>query len=251
MYCGDGRSHRHRGAGSRARCLGRRLDEVVTVRSSAATKSSKSWPPTQDTLGDVTTIEQLREGEAFDGETFSGLDLTDADLGNKEFSNCTFRNMKLPQTRWTDTRLEDCVFDDCDLTRVVVAHLVFRGVAFNRCKMMGIEWASLGAHPAMTFTDCNLRYCSFIDLVARKVPFIRCAIVDATFVQANLGEAKFEDCQLAGTRFERCDLRKATFAGSEDLLLEPAHNQVQGASIPLASAVLLAASFGMKIVEHH
>ncbi|HLK88271.1 MAG TPA: pentapeptide repeat-containing protein [Polyangia bacterium] len=195
------------------------------------------------------TAEDLRRDESFDDLTFAGLDLARADLGGKVFSNCTFRNLKLAESRWERARLEDCVLDDCDLTRAAPAGLVLRGVRFQRCKMMGIDWSALGAFPDLTFADCNLDYCSFIALAARKLAVTRCSFVEATFADCNVGEARFEECHFAGARFERCDLRKATFPRARDLLLDPAANQIKGAAIPPESAFLLAASFGFKLAD--
>lgn len=193
------------------------------------------------------TAAELRDGESFDDETFVGLDLADADLGDKLFANCTFRNLKLPESRWGRARLEDCVFEACDLTRLAPAGMVLRGVRFERCKMMGVDWTDVGTYPDLAFVDCNLDYCSFVSLRAHNLPFIRCSLVEANFVDCDLAGATFEGCQLGGARFERCDLRKASFAGSHALLLDPATNQVKGASIPAESALLLAASFGFKV----
>jgi uncharacterized protein YjbI with pentapeptide repeats len=195
------------------------------------------------------TAEDLRRGESFDELTVVGLDLAGADLGGKVFANCTLRNLKLAESRWERARLEDCVLDDCDLTRLAPAGLVLRGVRFQRCKMMGIDWSALGAFPDLSFTDCNLDYCSFIGLRARKLPASRCSFVEANFVDCDLGEARLEACDFTGARFERCDLRKATFAGARALLLDPAGNQVKGAAIPPESALLLAASFGFKLTD--
>ena len=193
------------------------------------------------------TAAELRDGESFDDETFVGLELANADLGDKLFANCTFRNLKLPESRWARARLEDCVFEACDLTRLAPAGMAMRGVRFERCKMMGVDWTDLGAYPDVAFVDCILDYCSFVSLRARKTPFIRCSLVEASFAGADLVEARFEECQLGGARFERCDLRKASFPGSTDLLLDPATNQIKGASIPTEAALLLAASFGFKV----
>ena len=193
------------------------------------------------------TADDLRDGDSFEDETFAGLDLTGADLSEKELVRCTFRNVKLPESRWRRARLEDCTFDGCDLGRFDPAALILREVAFTGSKLMGVDWTELGQFPVMTFTDCNLRYCSFVGLVARKIPFVRCALTEATFLKADLMQARFEDCDLAGTRFESCDLRGADFAGSRQLVLEPAGNRVQGAKVPLEAAIALAASFGLKV----
>jgi fluoroquinolone resistance protein len=195
----------------------------------------------------MTTPEQLRERESFDDETFDGFDLARADLSDKVFAGCRFRNVKLPESRWRRARLEGCVLEGCDLTRLAPAELALRGVQFTRCKMMGIDWTSVGAYPDLSFADCNLDYCSFTSVRVRKIPFVRCSLVEANFVDADLTEARFDTCRLTGARFERCDLRKASFTGSQDLLLDPATNQVRGASIPFESALLLAASFGFKV----
>lgn len=195
------------------------------------------------------TAEELESGESFDEATFSALALAEADLGGKSFSSCTFRNLKLSQSRWRDTRLEDCLFESCDLTRLVPAGLALRGVRFERCKMMGIDWSDLGAYPDLACSDCNLDYASFVSLKARKTAFLRCSLVEATFVDCDLAEARFSECNFDGARFERCDVRKAAFGGSHGLLLDPAANQVKGATIPPEAARLLALSFGFKLTD--
>jgi uncharacterized protein YjbI with pentapeptide repeats len=195
----------------------------------------------------TTTTEQLLAGESFDDETFVGLDLAGADLSDKLFAGCTFRNVKLAESCWRRARLEDCVLEACELTRLAPAEMALRGVQFNRCKMMGIDWTGVGEYPDLGFADCNLDYCSFTSIRLRKTPFARCSLVEASFVEADLTEARFDTCRFTGARFERCDLRKASFGGSQDLLLDPATNQVRGASIPTESALLLAVSFGFKV----
>jgi uncharacterized protein YjbI with pentapeptide repeats len=195
----------------------------------------------------TTTAEQLLQGESFDDQTFAGLDLSRADLGDKLFSGCTFRNVKLPESRWPRARLEDCVLENCDLTRLAPAEMALRGVQFNRCKMMGVDWTGVSEYPDVSFADCNLDYCSFTSIRLRKTPFARCSLVEASFIDADLTEARFDTCRFTGARFERCDLRKASFGGAQELLLAPATNQVRGASIPPEAALLLAVSFGFKV----
>ena len=193
------------------------------------------------------TVDGLRARDSFEDETFDALDLGGANLGGKVFTDCSLRSCRLGESRWDGARLEDCTFEGCDLTGLVPAGLALRGVEFRRCKMMGIDWTNVGVFPDFSFADCNLSYCSFVSLRARKLPLVRCILTEATFVEADLTEARFEDCQLAGAKFERCDLRKASFAGSHDLLLDPVGNQVRGAFIPAEAALLLAQSFGLKV----
>lgn len=185
--------------------------------------------------------------DSFEDETFQDLDLGQADLRERELQGCLFRNVKLGETRWARTRLDDCIFEHCDLTRADVKELVLRGVKFESCKLMGIDFTPLAKFPDIGFTDCDLRYASFVGLALRKTTFTRCAIVEASFIDTDLVESTFDDCQLGGTTFEGCDLRKARFRGAQELFVDPARNQVKGAEIPLEAAVALAASFGMRV----
>jgi fluoroquinolone resistance protein len=192
---------------------------------------------------------RLAAEDAFEDQIFEGVDAEAADFGGKEFYRCTFRNAKLQQSRWARARLEDCVFDACDMTRALPAQLALRGVVFQHCKLMGIDWSKLGNYPDVAFTECNLRYASFVDASLRKTRFERCAMHECNFIQVDLGEAVFEACQLSGARFDNCDLRATSFTRSLELFVDPSKNRVQGMRIPAESALLLAASFGMKVVE--
>jgi uncharacterized protein YjbI with pentapeptide repeats len=190
----------------------------------------------------------IAEAQSFQDRCFEGGDLTGADLAGKEFTACVFRRVRLPETRWRDARLEDCRFEDCDLSRMAPDALGARGVVFAGCKLMGVDWSNLSAYPAISFERCDLRYGSFVGLRLRKMAFSACNLTEAQFVETDLCEAAFADCQLDGTRFERCDLRKASFAGSRELTILPAGNQLRGAHIPLDAAVRLAESFGLKVL---
>lgn len=192
--------------------------------------------------------ERVLEGDLFEDEVFRGGDLAGADLRDKELSRCTFDGVKLTESRWRGARLEDCTFKGCELSRFSPAGLVARDVTFVDCKVMGVEWADLGAYPALAFRGCDLRYGSFVSLTLRKLVFERCDLRDAAFVDTDLVEARFPDCQLGGARFERCDLRKASFEDAHDLALEPAGNRLAGARVPVDVAVRLARSFGLEVI---
>jgi fluoroquinolone resistance protein len=193
-------------------------------------------------------IERLRSNDSFTDAVFEGDDLEAADLGNKELYGCTFRGLNLQQTRWDGSRLEDCVFQGCDLTRMLPARLSLRGVQFKDCKLMGIDWTHVAPHPDVSFSQCNLRYSSFVDASMRKTEFRQTIMDEANWIQVDLGESRFEECRFSGTRFEGCNLERAKFPGCIDLILDPSKNRVKGASVPLQSAVLLASSFGMRVL---
>jgi fluoroquinolone resistance protein len=192
--------------------------------------------------------DRLLSEASFEDQVFSGIDLPAAALDGKEFYRCTFRGAKLQQSRWTRSLLEDCTFDTCDLSGALPNQLALRKVAFRQCKLIGIDWSKLGNYPDVSFAECNLRYASFGELDLQKTLFAQCAMQECSFIRTNLGHAVFEACELNDARFDGCDLRAASFAQSVGVLVDPGKNKVQGMKMPLASAALLAASFGIKIV---
>lgn len=187
--------------------------------------------------------------DSFEEQVFEGLSLDEADLSDRNFDRCTFRNSKLGATRWRSSRLDECVFEGCDLVRADVTMLALRGVRFESCRLMGIDFATLAKFPDVSFHECNLHYASFASIALRKAVFERCSFTEANFFEADLMEAKLDDCQFTGARFEACDLRKARFLHAKDLLIDPAKNRVAGAKVPLQTAVLLAMSFGMRVLD--
>ncbi|MDI3285063.1 pentapeptide repeat-containing protein [Polyangium sp. 15x6] len=185
---------------------------------------------------------------SFDGETFDKVTLERADLRDREFSSCVFRRSKLSEGRWSRTRLEGCTFEECDLRQADVTMLSLRGVTFKSCKLMGINWTKIAKFPDVSFEDCDLRYTVMDSLALRKTHFTRCGITESVFAATDLSGAVFEECRFAGTRFDDCDLRNAQFPRSSDLYVDPAKNKVKGAQVPLDTAILLAASFGMRVI---
>jgi uncharacterized protein YjbI with pentapeptide repeats len=186
-------------------------------------------------------------GRTFENETFEKLDLSGFDFAKKELTNCTFRGCKLPETKWGGTTLEDCQFDTCDLSNCVPKRVSLLGVEFKNSKLMGAKWLEVGSSPRVGFTDCAMRYQSFVGLDLRSTSFVRCAIVESAFIDVNLGKAKFEDCELTKTEFERCELLGTDFASSHGVFFDTAQNRIKGARINTETAALIAAGLGLVV----
>ncbi|HEY4177902.1 MAG TPA: pentapeptide repeat-containing protein [Kofleriaceae bacterium] len=193
---------------------------------------------------------QFPDGESFADVTFQDLALTGADLGGRELVKCIIKNAKLDETRWSKTRLEDCVFENCDLTRANFASLALRDVAFKNCKLMGIDFSVTAKLPTMTFVDCNMRYVSFVGTSMKKASFKNCGLQEANFIDIDLTGAKLEDCNFNGANFDHCTLLNAKFTSAAGLFIDPAKNKVKGMNVPLEAAVLLASSFGIKVIGY-
>lgn len=193
------------------------------------------------------TLERLRAEDSFENETFSGLDLQRADLADKEFYRCVFLNCLLQESSWKSARLEACAFRGCDLTRSKVNQTAFRGVEFEGAKLMGIEFGSVSVHPEFTFTECNLRYASFVRVNLRKIEFSKCTAREVNFIDADLTDADFTGSDLTGSTFQGCTLALTDFRNTTGLFLDPSVNKVKKPRVPVETAVLLAHHLGLVV----
>ncbi len=182
--------------------------------------------------------------DTFENETFTGLALTAADLSEKQFFRCTFENCSLQESRWKRSTLEDCTFRQCDLTRAVVSQLGLRGVRFEGCKVMGVDFSGVSSNPDVHFNECNLRYVSFTGQSLRKARFTHCQAREVNFFECDLTDADFGATDLSASNFRGCTLTRTEFRGTTGLFLDPARNKVKETRIEVETAVALAESLG-------
>jgi len=195
----------------------------------------------------MTSENPFLENDAFEEAEFSVLDWPKGNLAGKEFVRCCFIKMTLPESNWAGARLDDCIFEGCDLSRMRVAQMAARGVAFVNCRMTGVDWSDLRPSPALSFEECNLQYSSFVKINLTGTRFSRCRLSDVNFLEVRLVEADFSGSDLAGARIEDCDARAANFADARGVIVDPVRNKMKDARIALDTAVLLAESFGLRV----
>lgn len=203
------------------------------------------------TVAGMTSVETLKDGDYFEEELFADLDLQRADLSGKDFYRCTFQRVDLRETQWKRSRLEDCVFDECDLTHMRSGELRAHGMKLRGCKVMGVEWTPASLDPQLSFEDCNLRYSTFVKVHLRGAPFVRCNLADTSFLEVDLTDADFSESDLTGAIFEGATLLCANLMTARGAFIDPAKNKVKDVRLGVESAVLLAASFGMRVAGYH
>ncbi len=195
----------------------------------------------------VTAPNRLLEAEEFENETFTGLDLQRGVLAGKEFYKCVFESCLLQETNWKTAKLESCVFRGCDLTRAQLLHTALRGVTFENSKLMGIDWSSVSPHPELKFTECNLRYASFVRVNLRKLSFKQCVVREANFIDTDLSDAAFTGSDLTGSNIQGCTLTATDFSGATGVFFEPSRNKVKKTRVATETAVLIAEHFGLLV----
>jgi uncharacterized protein YjbI with pentapeptide repeats len=185
--------------------------------------------------------------ELTENQVLSDLDLRGRELSNKIFRECRFCNVTFAEARLRECRFEDCLVRLSDWTMAKVYGTAMRGVKFEGCKLMGIDWSD--GHRALdaSFKECVLDYCSFVRIDLRKGAFKDCRMLEVNFAEANLSEADFSGSNLDRGRFQRTNLTRANLAGATNFLINPSENKTKGAIISLAAAVSIVAAMGMTV----
>jgi fluoroquinolone resistance protein len=185
--------------------------------------------------------------DSFEDEAFADLDLSRVDVTNKEFLRCTFTNVQLPDADLSGARLDECLFNSCDLSRARATNLAARGVAFVRCRLMGLDFSELRPTPSLVFEHCTLQYATFGAANLTGTRFTSCKLVEVNFFGTRLADADFTDSDLTSSRFDGCDLRGAQFAAARGFYADPSKNVVTGAHVNVETALTIAAVLGFDV----
>ena len=185
--------------------------------------------------------------ELIEDKVLCDLDLRGRDLSNRIFRECRFSNITFAEARLRDCRFEDCLVRLSDWTMAKVYGTAMRGVKFEGCKLMGMDWSD--GHRALdaSFKECVLDYCSFVRIDLRKAAFKDCRMLEVNFAEANLSEADFSGSNLDRSRFQRTNLTRANLAGATNFLINPSENKTKGAIISLEAAVSIVSAMGMTV----
>jgi len=76
---------------------------------------------------------------------------------------------------------------------------------------------------------------------------LRCTAQEANFFDLDLTDADFEGTDLTGSNFRGCILTRTDFSLAVGLVLDPSRNRLKDTQVPLATAVSLAESMGMRV----
>lgn len=180
-------------------------------------------------------------------QTFSDVEAPFARVSGKELYRCVFERCKLSEAQLARCALESCKLIDCDLTQIVLAGTSLRGVVFERCKLLGVDFSVLSDNPDVTFEGCMLRYAAFSDMNLRGVRFVDCDLQDAQLTDCALVNADFPGSDLTGATFSRCDVTGADLSTATGVFLDARKNVVKGAFVPVETAVMMAQAQGLKV----
>ena len=190
------------------------------------------------------------------GEKFENLNLNGEAFENLVFQDVTFDNCVFGECAFARCLFDDCHFHNTDLSLAKFPRSRFKKVAFEGCRLLGINWSSadweaksLLANQSLTFKACLLDHSIFIGLKLDKTIFKDCQARHLDFESASLRQADFAGTDLDQTRFVHCDLTRANFVGARNYQINAAENTLHQARFTLPEAVALLYSLDIILEE--
>jgi fluoroquinolone resistance protein len=201
-----------------------------------------------------TLHDEIRSSHQYAQRRFEKATLSAKQISNAEFGETTFLRCDFAEAVFETCRFMDCVFDGCDLNLVQFPGSVFANVAFNRTRLMGVdwtraEWPRLGAGRRISFSECTISHSTFIGLTLPELQLLQCTATNVDFREADLKGASFSGTDLADSLFLNTDLTRADFSTAHNYRIDPAQNKISSARFSLPEALALLYSMDIEMVE--
>lgn len=168
--------------------------------------------------------------------------------GYTEFDEYHFVNCDFSGADFSGIRFSECLFERCNLSAVRLAGTALQNVAFDECKLMGLQFTAcrdmlFGVH----FDQCQLRYASFAGRTMPGTRFMGCTLDEADFADADFTGAVFQDCSLAGAVFQNTRLAGADFSTATGFIIDPETNPLLGARFTVHGLLGVVAKYGLVV----
>ena len=184
-----------------------------------------------------------------DKYTFNGIVLPEARIVERRFYECTFTSCDFRGAHFTSCRFLSCTFEDCDLSNAILSDATLREPRFERCKLLGIDWAEVVHLDPPWMHECALDHGGFVGLSIPGATITKCTVRDTSFAEADLSGADLRHTDFTGTEFTGADLRKADLRHAKHYVLDPRTVRVEGLRCTLPDAVALLEGLGVKLEE--
>lgn len=191
---------------------------------------------------------EIQDDRSYTHRTFEGLQLSEHAIRRAEFEQVVFKDCRFAGVTWVGCQLSNCRFVDCELTTVKLGGSTFNEVRFERCRMMGINFADLARVILdVGFRECLMDYACFAGLQLARTEFIDCRLRDADFSNAQLERTVFGGSDLAGANFNHAALLRADLRGAKNLSFDPTLVRLGRTRVDLDALVAIGAQLGLDV----
>lgn len=194
-----------------------------------------------------------KHGEHYDQE-FTELGLSHNEFNEELFDGCTFEGCDFSESMFSRCTFRDCRFVQCNLSVIKIGYSRFVDVAFEECKVVGVDWTQgqwprLGLGSPLIFKQCVLDASSFYGLHLKDCVIENCRAHDVDFRGADFTGADFSGSDLLNSLFASTMLVWANFFAAINYTIDINNNQIKHAKFCRLEAVRLLESLDIELVD--
>ena len=189
-------------------------------------------------------MKRFHNSNEFQNELFSNVNLENQTITSKLFFSCEFRNCNFSYTDFESTLFEECSFLNCNFSLSKIFKTQIRGVVFNSCKIMGIDFTRCDALMIdISINECNVKSCIFSGLCLKKTIFCKSDLIECDFVNTDFSETDLSRSDFSGSLFHNTNLFKANLTDCINYNIDPLRNNIKKAKFSLPEALTLLNAF--------
>jgi uncharacterized protein YjbI with pentapeptide repeats len=175
-----------------------------------------------------------------------GVEAPDRKIGNFQLESSVLERVQLAGSQFGSAVWKDARFVNCDLANVRAHRITLVRVELIDCRLTGfattaLDWQDVliqnGDVRFAQLRGGKFRRCEFEGSNFQEADFQNADLTGSTFRSCNLGRADLEGCQLQNTDFRKSEL-EGMLVGVNDL---------RGAIVDPAQAMILARLLGLQI----
>ncbi len=194
------------------------------------------------------------EGSYFLTQVFNGFLELNQEFLELEFEECEFYDCQFTESTFRKCKFINCRFIRCNLSLVKVTLSQFDGVAFEECKLVGIDWTRAAWHrlsfgTPLSFKDCILNDCSFMGLKLDEMVLEGCKAHDVDFREGSFNRASFYYSDFLHSLFSRTELQEADFSDACFYDINILNNNIRGAKFSRDEALRLLSGLEIELVN--
>ncbi len=176
-------------------------------------------------------------------------DLSRPDLraGNFRLDSCVLERVQIAGAQFGAALWKDVRLVECDLANVRVHRMSLVRAEFIDCRLTGFSVTASDWQDVL-LQNSDVRYAHFQAAKFRNCEFDGCNWEEASLQHADLSGCVLRSCALARADFRGARLQNTDFRTSEIEGLEVGANDVRGAIVDPAQAMILARLLGLHIV---
>ena len=185
--------------------------------------------------------------------TFDTLDISTQTLCDCVFEACQFKHCNFHAATLQKCTFIDCEFSACDLSMMQIPQTQWRGVVFESCKMLGLNWTQahwpqVALTSPVQFYQCNLSQSTFFGLSLVELVMENCVLHEVDYREAELSRANFSKSDLRHSLFMHSQLTAADFSEAVNYHIDPTFNNISKAKFSFPEVVALLQNLDIEII---